>query len=287
MPFSLPPGKAVDKNTYIIISRGHEIFGKLVTVFAGAARTIGNDRCFWGIACQKGSYFFFKLPQRQRNRPFDMSLLVVIPGTGIIKGIAVDPQDWHRAWVVKGNQVAFTDDAGATWTEVTFNLPAETSEIRDAAFVDISPLAGDGVPRDYALGRQWLERAAASGLGRSQYTLGKLYEYGLGVEKDPASALGYFRQAADGGFAKAQYNLAKAYRDGFGVAKDDALSVQWFARAAKQGHARAQTRLGTRYASGVGVKADRIERLEDRPRRWLARRRSWPVRTRRYRPGFL
>lgn len=78
------------------------------------------------------------------------ALAAVIPGSSpgvhIIKGIAVDPQDWHRAWVIKGNQVAMTTDAGATWTEVTFNLPAETAELRDAAFVDISPLAGDGIP---------------------------------------------------------------------------------------------------------------------------------------------
>jgi len=78
------------------------------------------------------------------------ALSAVIPGSTsgvhIIKGIAVDPQDWHRAWVIKGNRVAMTTDAGASWTEVTFNLPVETPELRDAAFVDISPLPGDGIP---------------------------------------------------------------------------------------------------------------------------------------------
>ena len=46
-------------------------------------------------------------------------------------------------------------------------------------------IAGDGVAQDFEQAAVWLKQSAAHGFDRSQYTLGKMYIYGLGVAKDP------------------------------------------------------------------------------------------------------
>ena len=46
----------------------------------------------------------------------------VIGGTGPIHDIAADPDDYRRAFVLKGDRVAVTTDSGVNWTEITDNL---------------------------------------------------------------------------------------------------------------------------------------------------------------------
>lgn len=77
-------------------------------------------------------------------------------------------------------------------------------------------IAGEEQAPDFARARLWLEKAAAQNFARSQYTLGKLYDYGLGVERDRRKASELFLTAGRQGFARAQYNLGKLYRDGRG-----------------------------------------------------------------------
>jgi uncharacterized repeat protein (TIGR01451 family) len=43
-------------------------------------------------------------------------------GAGIVRDIALDTDDWMTAFVVDNNQVFVTNDAGATWTDITGNL---------------------------------------------------------------------------------------------------------------------------------------------------------------------
>ena len=71
--------------------------------------------------------------------------LAAIIAAGTVKDVLVDPDDYTRAFVLKGNQVAFTINSGVTWTEITDNIPSLTSQLDSLAFVDPTPgTAGDG-----------------------------------------------------------------------------------------------------------------------------------------------
>jgi len=113
----------------------------------------------------------------------------------------------------------------------------------------------------YDMAVQWLSLAAETGFANSQYSLGKMYQYGLSVDQNDEEAARLFIDAAEQGFASAQYNLGKLYRDGRGVPRDVSLSIQYFEQAAFQGHAGAQNRMATRYARGEGVVQDDITAL--------------------------
>lgn len=66
---------------------------------------------------------------------------VAYPGTSV-GGIALNPQDWQEAIVTDTNAVAVyrTTDAGASWTNITFNLPSfSPGLIRPAAYVAVGP----------------------------------------------------------------------------------------------------------------------------------------------------
>jgi len=111
---------------------------------------------------------------------------------------------------------------------------------------------------EYGEALGWLRQASADGFANSQYTLGKMYQYGLSVEQNDREAARLFIEAAEQGFVNAQYNLGKLYRDGRGVPRDETLSVHYFELAAGQGHAGAQNRLATRFARGEGVERDDV-----------------------------
>jgi photosystem II stability/assembly factor-like uncharacterized protein len=56
---------------------------------------------------------------------------------GTVVDIAIDPADPNRAFVVDPDQVFFTTDAGAAWTDATGNLGAlNVGTIRSLAFRD-------------------------------------------------------------------------------------------------------------------------------------------------------
>jgi len=114
---------------------------------------------------------------------------------------------------------------------------------------------------EYEEALNWLQRASEGGFPNSQYTLGKMYQYGLSVEQNDQEAARLFIEAAEQGFASAQYNLGKLYRDGRGVPHDANLSLHYFEQAALQGHAGAQNRLATRFARGEGVERNDITAL--------------------------
>ncbi len=122
-------------------------------------------------------------------------------------------------------------------------------------------LEEDDANAEYDTAIHWLQNASAVGFANSQYTLGKMYQYGLSVEQNDTLAAEYYVLAADQGFANAQYNMGKAYRDGRGVTRNIELSVQYFRMAAEQGHARAQNRIATRYARGEGVEQNDVVAL--------------------------
>jgi uncharacterized repeat protein (TIGR01451 family) len=54
----------------------------------------------------------------------DLAPTAALPaGAGAVRDVVLDPDDWRSAYVVDNNQVFRTTDAGASWTDVTGNLP--------------------------------------------------------------------------------------------------------------------------------------------------------------------
>jgi TPR repeat protein len=113
---------------------------------------------------------------------------------------------------------------------------------------------GWGVTRDYAVARQWFEKALEKSPAAA-YNLGRLYEQGWGVTQDPARALSLFRSAGERGHEEA------AGRVGFLLAtasgeRDLAGAYGWFERALAGGHGHAQLWLGKLIAEGARGEPD-------------------------------
>lgn len=109
---------------------------------------------------------------------------------------------------------------------------------------------------------QYLLQAADRNFAASQYTLGKIHQFGIGTTKDPARAFQYIETAANSGLVKAQYNLGKMYRDGYGTSADDRVSAEWFEIAANRGYGKAQNSISTKYGLGQGVARDEVQALK-------------------------
>ena len=112
-----------------------------------------------------------------------------------------------------------------------------------------------GLRQDYALARDYFERAARGGHVAAQAQLGTLYLEGLGVEQSNETALRMFRKAADKGNAVALNGLAVMYLTGRGVDVDAKEALRLFQVAADgpQGLPEAQFNLANMYFDGRAV----------------------------------
>lgn len=153
--------------------------------------------------------------------------------------------------------------AAAWWTRAAGQ--GHLRAMHNLALLNIAGIpkdSGGTVVQNYADALKWLRAAAGKGFPNSQYTLGKMYQYGLGVKQNDKRAALLFKRSAEQGFARAQYNLAKAYRDGAGVPVNKAQSFALFRKAAEAGYAKAQYKLSTRFAQGRDVERDDVEALK-------------------------
>lgn len=124
----------------------------------------------------------------------------------------------------------------------------------DAQFeLGLRLLTGEGVRKDEARGREWMEKAANQKHLRAQFVMGSLHEDGVGTKKDEAKALEWYRKAAENGFAPAQFSVAMAYDLGRGVKMDPVKATEWLEKAAEQNHPQAQTALASKHERGVGA----------------------------------
>ena len=87
----------------------------------------------------------------------------------------------------------------------------------------------------FGAGAEDCRKAAEQGDAKSQYELGKCYEFGKGVEKDQAKAVEWYQKAAEKGDATGQLAIGLCYEIGKGVEKDPAKAVEWYRKAAEQG----------------------------------------------------
>jgi subtilisin-like proprotein convertase family protein len=67
-------------------------------------------------------------------------LTAASPGTANLRDVAVDPTDWHKAYVVNDSgQVWSTTNNGGSWTNVTGNLGSGTADLRTLVVVIGAP----------------------------------------------------------------------------------------------------------------------------------------------------
>lgn len=117
-------------------------------------------------------------------------------------------------------------------------------------------LLGDGVTKDAAKGRYWLERAAEGGVGSAIGWLATIYETGDGVPQDLAKARTMLELLAAEDVDWAQVRVAPMFLNGVGGSVDFARGLQFYERASAHGHAEASFEVGKRYFDGVAVNRD-------------------------------
>ena len=84
------------------------------------------------------------------------------------------------------------------------------AESNDQAMANlgIMYLKGDGVEKDYAISREWFEKAARYDNDSANFNLGLMYQTKLGVEEDVNKAIEYYRKAVAKGHVQAAFRLA-------------------------------------------------------------------------------
>lgn len=117
----------------------------------------------------------------------------------------------------------------------------------------------NGLPRNHALARPWLEQAAPEWPAADFY-LALIEKHGLATAANPERAHSALTRAANAGVPHAQFLLAQAYLDGQGVVRDEAKAMQLIRLAAEQEYPHALQFLAQAYARGdYGLRRDERE----------------------------
>lgn len=117
------------------------------------------------------------------------------------------------ALAVSGGGQAFAADAAAgeeVGSEMWMLKLLAATALGDSeamATLGLAYYKGEGVEKDLATARGWLEKAADAGNAAVLTTLGTMYLNGEGVAKDPEKAFELFTKAADAGIAEAKVKL--------------------------------------------------------------------------------
>jgi TPR repeat protein len=118
---------------------------------------------------------------------------------------------------------------------------------------------GDGIPKNYRLAFEWLEKSAEQGNPKAQNALGYMYAEGKGTEQSHKTAHEWIKRAAAQGNVEAKFNLGALYRAGHGIPKDKTQSLKWFSTAARAGFHHAQYNLGIAHENGDGITQDSLQ----------------------------
>ena len=106
---------------------------------------------------------------------------------------------------------------------------------------------------NYALTKEYLEKALEEGEIEAYCDLGNLYFEGKGVEQDYKRAFNYYQKGAKAGEPYCMDNLGMCYFWGHGVDTDIQKSAFYTEKAAKLGVERAMYDTGLNYERGYGV----------------------------------
>lgn len=100
--------------------------------------------------------------------------------------------------------------------------------------------AGNGVPKNYDLMREWWERAAQAGNTTAMWDLGYYYLIGKYLDQDVARGVAWFDLAIENGNADAAFQLALCYGTGMFVEKSYDTARKYFTQALRLGREDAQ-----------------------------------------------
>lgn len=140
-----------------------------------------------------------------------------------------------------------------------FQLGSELGNAKAQALLGSMYIQGYQVPRDLAVGRAWLRRAAEQGneqaaemlakyVGESEPIAEELYQESQRCMKsNRRNGMYYLLRAADMGFSRAQYEYGMIL---IREEEDEIKGIEWVKRAAFGGYARAMTYLGNAYLKG-------------------------------------
>ena len=114
---------------------------------------------------------------------------------------------------------------------------------------------GIGVSVDYAVAKQWCEKAVAQDYCVAQYFMAEYFirreEYEL------------YKKAAEQGYDEAQNAVGRFLKEGWGgITKNEAVAVEWFRKAAEQGFSEAQYNLAVCLENGEGCRENRVEAVD-------------------------
>lgn len=232
----------------------------------------GADAAY--AAYQRGLYLtaFVEATKRIEADANDAAAMTLI-GELYANGFGVR-QDWTKA---------------ADW----YRLASQRGDPQASYALAMLMLAGRGVTKDPAAGRQLLARAAdrvpaaAYAMGvlllednkpesdrraaelirfaadsadpEAQYAMAVLYRQGRGVAKDPSEMLLWMARAAGNRSLSAQIDYGIMLFNGDVVPKNEAAAARFFQRAAERGSPVAQNRLARLYAAGRGVTKDLVQ----------------------------
>ncbi len=96
-------------------------------------------------------------------------------------------------------------------------------------------LAGDGISKDLAQGRELTEQGCARGDSWGCFNAASIYTAGSGVAADPAKAAGFLEKACSGGDGEGCFDLGVAYEKGNGVEKDRKRAAELKKKACELG----------------------------------------------------
>jgi TPR repeat protein len=118
-------------------------------------------------------------------------------------------------------------------------------------------LAGDGIEKDSAASRQFLEKSALWGDEWGEAFLGDAILHGSYGRPDLVRAIALFQASAKTGNYEALFKLGSLYEEGTGVTKDLDLALRYYRRAANLDFAPAENALAAMYDLGVGLNVNK------------------------------
>lgn len=118
---------------------------------------------------------------------------------------------------------------------------------------------GTGVEKDFAIAKQYFEKAAQARFPKAVFWMGIIYGRGHGAPADAVKSREYYRQAMELGDNDAKNNLAIYLFDGRGGPADKPLAVSLYQQAADGGNNYAFFALAHIYETGNSVSADPVK----------------------------
>lgn len=170
---------------------------------------------------------------------------------------------WRRGAVLALLLIAIGGIGGFILAQSTSIPSKEAAPVAPAAPATPAPVAEAAAPAERAphgsIAMQpssdpailKLQKAAAGGDLKAQYTLAERYDAGKGVPLDKKLAQDLLTNAAAGGYAPAMFALGNAYATGRYSDPDRRAAARWLEAAAMTGHAQAAFNLGVLYEAGI------------------------------------